>query len=121
MVLNDARSFFLPAIDLLEPAVEGFGGAGEGEDDIDKLFILRAIDHGVSHDDLFRDVREFTEGGDFSGNLALAFLQMESLKEEHRDQSGEDDREVGEDLAEATNGHVGIGLPNAKGWSRSEQ
>jgi len=85
------------------------------------LVIFGAVDHGVSHDDFLGNVRQFADRDDFSGNLTLAFLLLESLEEKHRDQSGEDDRQVGYGLAEATNGHVEIGLPKAKGWSKCRQ
>ena len=65
-----------------------------GENHIDKSFVFRAVDHSVSDDDLLWNVRQFADGDDFSGNLALAFLLLESLEEEHRNQSGEDDRQI---------------------------
>lgn len=121
MILDDARAFFLPLIDLLEPGVEGFSGAGEGEDDIDELLIGGWVDGGMTDLDLLWDLGELAEGGDLSGDFAEALLLFVSLEEEHRDQGGKDDGQVGENLAKAADGHVGNGLPKARGWSNSIQ
>jgi hypothetical protein len=50
--------------------------------------------------------------GDLRGDLSEALLFLKAEEESHRDQGGQDDAEVGEDLAKAANRHVeGNDLP----------
>lgn len=107
MVLDYSGTLFFPFVDLLEPIVKGFSWAAESENDVDKLLIFGGIDVCVTNVDFFRDIGKLTSRGDLSGDCAEALLLLVAVKEEHGDHSGKDHRKVGQDLAEAANGHVG--------------
>ena len=48
MVEDFAGAFFFPLVDFFEPGIEGFGGAGDGEDDVDELGVFGGVDGDVA-------------------------------------------------------------------------
>lgn len=106
VVLDQSGSFLFPLVEFLEPIVEGFGGSGESEDDINKAFVLGTIDEGMPNFNLLRQVGELADLDDFPAHFVGAFFLKMSLVEKNSHEGRENDRKKGEGLTKAANRHA---------------
>lgn len=107
MVLDHVGTLLFPLVELVQPIVKGFLGAGESEDDIDEFSVFGSVDVSMANGELLRDVGQLTNLDYFRGDLAEMLLLLIALEEKGGRDGGENDSEVGEDLAKAANRHGG--------------
>jgi len=111
VVENNAGSLFDPFIDLIEPAIEDFGGAGEGEVGVDEVVVVGRGDLDVIDGKIGGKGRELAEFDDLLGVGAGSALGSPLVIGVFGGKGRKNDQDAVEGGAELTNRHGGNDLP----------
>ena len=111
MIEDDSGTFFGPDVDLIEPAVEDIGGAGEGEVGVDVVGVVRGGNCGVLDGKAAGEGGEHAGFDDLPGNDTGAALGLPLIIDVFGGKGRENDQDEVEEGAKLTDRHGGNDLP----------